>query len=195
MVLFSSGLSNSDYVTLVPLKIIQNVPSEGNQHHIVFLGHFDQVLGLLMGDNKYYVVDSPRQLRVPQHEQLLQGVPVRVVDPGQLGRVNFFHFSLDGLDEGRVLDLGIDGDVLLGLDGVVDIDADDCLCPLLELGHFLAGKLVPVTGNVHGAVVIDHELGVLVAPPVNLEPLLLVANGLVALDLLPGQLEAPLQIL
>ena len=164
--------------------------SEGDQHDLVFAGHVDEMLGLLVAGDVDNVVDGAGKLGVPQHKEFLEGVAVGVVGPGELGGIDFVDLAPDRLDEGQVLDWRVDGHFALGLDGVVDVDADDGLSPLLELGHFLTRKLIAIAGDVDTAVIIDHELGVLVAPAVDLKPLVLVADGLPTLDFFLLQQQA-----
>lgn len=112
-----------------------------------------------------------------------------VADSHQFVGHDFINFAIDRLDECRVFDGRVDWDILLSLDRIADIDADDSLGPLFKLGHLLPRELVPVARDVHGAIIIHHEFGILVAPPIHLEPLLFVSDGLIHFDLLTDEGE------
>lgn len=82
---------------------------------------------------------------------------------------------------------GVDGDILLRFERIINIDTDHSLSPLFKLGHFLPWELISIASDMHSAIIIDNELCVFISPPVNFKPLLLVTNRLTSLDLLLGQ--------
>ena len=158
--------------------------SEGDQDDVMLLCRLDQVLGLLVRGDIDHIINSPRQLAESQQEEFLQRVAVRVEDARHFIGVNLVYLALYLLDEEEVFDWWVDGDFPLRLDGAARVDSDDCLHPVLELGHLLARELVSAAGDLDLPVVAQEELGVLEAPTVVFEPLLFVADRLARLDVL-----------
>lgn len=137
-----------------------------------------------------HIVCRALQFGCAQEVEFLQGVAVGVEDSGRLVRVYLVNLPLYGFQEPCVFDGRINGNFPLGFHHVVrivDVDSEHCFDPVSELGHFLAGKLVPTSSYAHHSIVAEGELSVLEAPAVVLEPLLLVANGLARLHVLQLQ--------
>lgn len=67
---------------------------------------------------------------------------------------------------------------------MIGVDSDDSLNPFFEFWHFLAWELIPAAGDLHAAILIEQKLSIFESPAVALEPLLLISDGLAALNLL-----------
>lgn len=112
-----------------------------------------------------------------------------VVNSSQFIVDNLINLATDGFNKCLIFNRSIDGDVLLWFDGIADIDSDDSLSPLFKLGHLLPGELVSVAGNMHSAIIIDHEFRIFITPTIDFEPLLFVSDGLVPFDFLSNEGE------
>ncbi len=180
---------NSSLFPLIQHEGLGNIGTspKRNEHNIIFLSHGDQMLSLRVRGNVYDIVDCAGQLAKTEHEQLLQGVPVGVVYARKFRCRNLLHFWFYGLQELGVLHWGVDWDVFLGLYWVGDIDPDYSLSPLFEFWHFLPRKLITIACYMNSPIIVYNKLSILIAPAIDLKPLLFIFDGLCIFNRLGSQ--------
>lgn len=121
-------------------------------------------------------VNHTVQLAVSQFVDLLQTVAVGVVQTRDLGVSQVIDFPSDRFNEGLVFDGCVDWDVSLGFDLMRSVELCLGFSPFLELWHLLPRELVAVACDPDDTIRVNHELGILEAPAVVLEPLFFVTD-------------------